>query len=102
MKNPATTTTRKVLFVLYGTMLSLSVALITWLHNGQLKSLKHEAYARLGGITGTLAAQIDGGSVKRLLAKYDSRGMIIIILPAPARSLWQREHSNDSTINHKN
>jgi serine phosphatase RsbU (regulator of sigma subunit) len=71
------TTSRKVLFMLYGTLLVLSVALIAWLHNGQLKSLKSQACARMGGVTGTLGAQLDGGRVARLLDRYDSRGMLI-------------------------
>lgn len=71
------TTSRKVLFTLYGTLLVLSVALIAWLHNGQLKSLRSQAFARMGGVTGTLGAQLDGGRVARLLERYDSRGMLI-------------------------
>ena len=71
------TTARKVLLVVYGTMLLLSVALITWIHTGQLKTLKSQAYARMGGVTGTLSAQLDGGRVQRLLTKYDSQGMLI-------------------------
>ncbi len=71
------TTSRKVLFTLYGTLLVLSIALIAWLHAGQLKSLKSQAFARMGGVTGTLGAQLDGGRVARLLERYDSRGMLI-------------------------
>ncbi|MBP7514818.1 MAG: SpoIIE family protein phosphatase [Flavobacteriales bacterium] len=71
------TTRRKVLFTLYGTLLVLSVTLIAWLHNGQLGSLKSQAFARMGGVTGTLGAQLDGGRVARLLERYDSRGMLI-------------------------
>lgn len=71
------TTSRKVLFTLYGTLLVLSIALIAWLHSGQLKTLKSEAFARMGGVTGTLGAQIDGGRIARLLDRYDSRGMLI-------------------------
>lgn len=71
------TTSRKVLFTLYGTLLVLSTALIAWLHSGQLKTLKSQAFARMGGVTGTLGAQLDGGRVARLLDRYDSRGMLI-------------------------
>jgi serine phosphatase RsbU (regulator of sigma subunit) len=71
------TTTRKVLFVLYGTMLALSVALVAWMHSGQMKVLKQEAYVKLGSITGTMAVQLDGGRVQHLLKRYDSRGMIV-------------------------
>lgn len=77
LKNPASSTSRKVLFALYGAMLVLSAGLIAWQHNGQRKALQHEAFSRLGGITGTLAAQLEGGRVRTLLEKYDSRGMII-------------------------
>ncbi len=70
-------TSRKVLFLLHGTLFVFSVALIAWLHNGQLKSLKSQAYAHLGGVTGTLGAQLDGGRVVRLLERYDSRGMLV-------------------------
>jgi serine phosphatase RsbU (regulator of sigma subunit) len=51
--------------------------LIAWVHSGELRSLKEERYARLGGITGTLGAQISGDRVKLLLKKYDSRGMLL-------------------------
>lgn len=71
------TTSRKVLYTLYGTLIVLSVALIAWLHNGQLKSLESQAFARMGGVTGTLGSQLDGGRVARLLERYDSRGMLI-------------------------
>ena len=71
------TTSRKVLFMLYGTLIVLSVALIAWLHNGQLKSLKSQAFAHMGGVTGTLGTQLDGGRVARLLDRYDSRGMLM-------------------------
>ena len=71
------TTSRKVLFMLYGTLLVLSVSLIAWLHSGQLRTLKSQAFARMGGVTGTLGAQLDGGRVARLLQRYDSRGMLI-------------------------
>ena len=71
------TTSRKVLFTLYGTLLVLSTALIAWLHAGQMRTLKAEAFAHLGGVTGTLGAQLDGGRVARLLERYDSRGMLI-------------------------
>ena len=65
------TTSRKVLFTLYGTLLVLSTALIAWLHAGQMRTLKAEAFAHLGGVTGTLGAQLDGGRVARLLERYD-------------------------------
>ncbi len=65
------TTSRKVLFTLYGTLIVLCVALIAWLHNGQLKTLRSEAYAHMGGVTGTLGAQLDGGRVAKLLERYD-------------------------------
>jgi len=71
------TTTRKVLFVLYGTLLVLGVVLIAWLHSGQKRTLRQEAASRLSGITGTLATQLDGDRVRRLLEAYDSRGMLV-------------------------
>lgn len=70
-------TSRKVLFLLYGSLLVLSVVLIAWLHNGQLRSLRSQAYAQMGGVTGTLGAQLDGGRIIRLLDRYDSRGMLL-------------------------
>ncbi len=77
MKSLTSSTSRKVLFALYGALLVLGVALIAWQHSGQRKALRHEALSRLGGITGTLAAQLDGGRVNTLLGKYDARGSII-------------------------
>lgn len=77
MQRFATTTSRKVLFVLYGTLLVLGVALIAWLHSGQKRTIRQEAASRLSGITGTLATQLDGDRVRRLLANYDSRGMLV-------------------------
>lgn len=77
MRSRPITTTRKVLLALYGTLLVLGIAVIAWQHNGQRKALRHEALSRLGGITGTLAAQLDGGRVTTLLNKYDARGSII-------------------------
>lgn len=71
------TTSRKVLLMLYGTLLVLGTALIAWLHSGQMKTLESQAFARMGGVTGTLGAQLDGGRVVRLLERYDSRGMLI-------------------------
>jgi serine phosphatase RsbU (regulator of sigma subunit) len=73
----ASSTTRKVLFALYGALLVLGVAVIAWQHSGQRRSLQHETLSRLGGITGTLAAQLDGGRVTTLMGKYDARGSII-------------------------
>lgn len=72
-----TTASRKVSLILFGTLLTLGTGLIIWRHNGRMKDLRNEAYARLGSITGTLGAQFDGGRVTRLLNKYDSRGMLI-------------------------
>lgn len=77
MKGLASTTSRKVLLLLYGTLLVVGAALIAWVHSGQQRMLRQEAWSRLGGVTGTLAAQVDGGRVTRLLDTYDSRGMII-------------------------
>ncbi len=72
-----TTTTRKVLFALYGALFALGVGVIAWQHTGDRHALQHETLSRLGGITSTLAAQLDGGRVTTLLGKYDARGSII-------------------------
>ncbi len=77
MVRPPLSTSRKVLLVLYGGALVLGGSLIAWVHSGELRSLKEERYARLGGITGTLAAQVSGDRVRHLLQKYDSRGMLL-------------------------
>lgn len=77
MKSLTSSTSRKVLFALYGALLVLGAVVIAWQHAGQRKALQHEAHSRLGGITGTLAAQLEGGRVSTLLAKYDARGSII-------------------------
>jgi serine phosphatase RsbU (regulator of sigma subunit) len=77
MPRPPLSTSRKVLLVLYAGALVLGGLLIAWVHTGELRSLKEERYARLGGVTGTLAAQISGDRVKHLLEKYDSRGMLL-------------------------
>ncbi len=77
MPRPPLSTSRKVLLVLYAGALVLGGLLIAWVHAGELRSLKEERYARLGGVTGTLAAQVSGDRVKHLLEKYDSRGMLL-------------------------
>jgi serine phosphatase RsbU (regulator of sigma subunit) len=71
------TTARKVVVLLYGALLVLGVLMVTWLHSGQMKALTSQAHARMGGVTGTLGAQLEGGRIQRLLAKYDSKGMVI-------------------------
>lgn len=71
------TTTRKVLVLLYGTLFMLLVALLAWLHNAQMAGLKQDTWSKLGGVTGTLASQVDGSRITRLLETYDSRGMLI-------------------------
>lgn len=63
--------------MLYGTLLAVAVVLIAWVHSGRLRALEREAAERLGSVTGTLAAQVDGGRVAHLLEAYDSRGMLV-------------------------
>lgn len=70
-------TTRTVILVLLATLLAVGAALVAWSHSATRRTLRHEAVARLGGITGTLATAIDGGRVTRLMEKYDSRGMLL-------------------------
>ena len=77
MLSRPTTASRKVLLIVFGTLLVVGAGLITWRQNGRVKDLKNGALDRLGGITGTLGAQLDGGRITRLLAKYDSRGMLM-------------------------
>lgn len=73
----SSSTTRKVLLWIYGILLLVSVGLIAWDHAGQRRVLERQAYAELGGMTGTLSAQLDGSRVTRLLERYDSRGMLM-------------------------
>ncbi len=75
-KGPGSTS-RKVLFVLCGTYLVLASGLLVWGHRSKLKTERTLALDRMAGITSTLAAQLDGSRVQRLLNKYDSRGMLI-------------------------
>lgn len=75
--NAPRTTAHKVILVLGTTFLLLGAGIIIWGHQSRLRSLRTQALDRMGGITATLAAQLDGGRVSRLLNKYDSRGMLI-------------------------
>lgn len=70
-------TTRTVLLVLLTTLITVGAALVAWSHSATRRTLRHEAVARLSGITGTLATALDGGRVTRLLEKYDSRGLLL-------------------------
>ncbi|HMQ76859.1 MAG TPA: PP2C family protein-serine/threonine phosphatase [Flavobacteriales bacterium] len=65
------------LLVLFATLLTVGLALVVWSHSTTRRTLRHEAVARLSGITGTLATAIEGGRVTRLMEKYDSRGMLL-------------------------
>lgn len=77
MHRITSTTARKVLFIIYGTLLTTCVVAIVWLHHGRRNALQHDTLTRLGGLTGTLAAQLDLTRVDRLLHTYDSRGMLV-------------------------
>lgn len=68
---------RRILFVLYGTLLVLCASLIGVAHYTELNSQRTEAQARLGSITAGLADQISADQVQQLLRKYDGRGMLI-------------------------
>lgn len=68
---------RKVLLILYGTLLVLCAALISVSHVYELRGQRHEVLLRLGTITSGLADQIPARHVANLLEKYDSRGVLI-------------------------
>lgn len=72
-----TGTARKVMLAVYGTLLTISVAVIAWSYRASVRELRDEAFSRLGGITTTLSAQTDGGRVTRLLEKYAEKGGIV-------------------------
>lgn len=76
MRSLTTTTARKVQLIILGTLLTVCALLIMWLHHARRNALQQDALSRLGGMTGTLAAQIDPGRIERLLTTYDSRGML--------------------------
>lgn len=64
------TTSRKVLGAVLGVLVVLCAGGIAWLHRVTLKDLQHGTQSRLGGITATMATQIDGARITRLLNKY--------------------------------
>jgi len=71
------TTSRRVLLVLFGTLLLLGIGLIVWMHQGERRARLQEAASRQTGITATLAGQLDGGRVTRLLSTYADPGLIV-------------------------
>ncbi len=77
MKPAPRRTARKVLLAVYGTLLALSVVVITFAHISERREQRNEAMARLGNVTATLATQLNGNHVRILLDKYDSRGLLI-------------------------
>ncbi len=70
------TTSRKVLLLLYGAALLIGALLIVRSHRGEERALRDQASAQLSAVTGTLATQIEADRIRRLLAMYDSRGML--------------------------
>ncbi|HMN06289.1 MAG TPA: PP2C family protein-serine/threonine phosphatase [Flavobacteriales bacterium] len=77
VKRLLSSTSRKVMFLLYGASLALGLVLIVQADKGERHALEKQAMARLAGVTGSLSAQLDGGRITRLLETYDSRGMLI-------------------------
>lgn len=77
MKQYFASTSRKVMLLLYGAAVIIGVAILVQSHRGGNKAAQQRAMARLSGVAGTLAAQLDGNRITRLLKTYDSRGMLI-------------------------
>lgn len=77
VKRHFATTSRKVMLLLYGTAVIIGAVVLFQSNRGGTQAAEQRAMARLSGVTGTLAAQLDGNRVTRLLATYDSRGMLI-------------------------
>ncbi|MCB9193767.1 MAG: serine/threonine-protein phosphatase [Flavobacteriales bacterium] len=70
-------TSRKVLLAIYALVLTLCTGFIAWSHDSTYSSLRNASLTHLGSITSTLAGQIEGSHVQRLLDKYGSRGSVI-------------------------
>lgn len=58
-------------------MLAVCVAVISLAHINERRDQRSEAMARMGGVTSTLATQLNGDHVEMILEKYDGRGMVI-------------------------
>lgn len=68
---------RRILAVLYGTLLLLCAAIIGVAHWQELKSQRQEALDRLTTIAATLADQVPARHASLLLEKYSAPGLII-------------------------
>lgn len=77
VRNYFATTSRKVMLLLYAASLIVGVAILVQSHRGGKQAEQQRAMARLAGVSGTLAAQLDGNRINRLLDAYDSRGMLV-------------------------
>ena len=58
-------------------VLALCAGFIAWSHASTYAALRREALTHLGSITSTLAGQVEGAHVHRLLDKYGSRGALV-------------------------
>jgi len=61
----------------YATLLVLTVVVIALAHVAEKRSQREEALERLGSVTSTLAAQLNGDHVTLLLEKYREPGLVI-------------------------
>lgn len=77
MQAPAQRGSRRILIVLYGTLLVLCAALIGTAHWYELRGEREEAISRLGTVVAGLADQIPARHAPLLLEKYGSPGLII-------------------------
>jgi serine phosphatase RsbU (regulator of sigma subunit) len=77
LPTPQTQGSRRILIVLYGTLLVLCGAFIGAAHWYELKAQRKEALDRLGAITASLADQIPARHPALLLDKYPAPGLII-------------------------
>ncbi|MCB0793528.1 MAG: serine/threonine-protein phosphatase [Flavobacteriales bacterium] len=68
---------KNVLMVLYGAVFALCTAFVLWSHHSTYRDLRQNALGSLGSISSTLAGQVDGDHVMRLLERYDAPGMLI-------------------------
>lgn len=65
------------MLLLYATALTIGVLVLVRSYDAHERSLRKGAIAQLSGVTGTLATQLDGNRLKRLLERYDTPGVLI-------------------------
>lgn len=77
MSAPSKASTRRVLITVYALLLLATVVAIGIAHGIGVQGQHQRALEKLGSITSTLAAQLNGHHVVRLQQKYSERGLVI-------------------------